>query len=167
MAAAFRSERGTLAERMVAALAAGEHSSRGPRRGGGARSAALMVVTTLPSNTPMEGRLLDLRVEESASPLKDLRKLLKIQQAYRRAAIGQELLTKGDLDRGVREFYRAISLAPESSELKFWFALGMMRQGETRKAYSLMRSAVGRGQDVKAIMRELASRGIIGKTQGA
>jgi hypothetical protein len=41
----------------------------------------------------------------------------------------------------------------------------MMRQGEARKALSLMRNAVGRGQDVKAIARELASRGII-KSQG-
>jgi uncharacterized Ntn-hydrolase superfamily protein len=167
MAAAFRSERGTLAERMVAALEAGEHASRGARRGGGTRSAALMVVTTLPSIAPWEGRPLDLRVDDSATPLKDLRRLLKIQKAYRHAAIGEELLSKGDLDRGGREFYRAIALAPESSELKLWFALGMMRQGETRKALSLMRSAVGRGQDAKAIVREMASRGIIGKTQGA
>jgi hypothetical protein len=108
----------------------------------------------------LEGRLLDLRVEDSGSPLKDLRKLLKIEKAYGHAAVGEELLSKGDLDRGVREFSRAISLAPESSELRLWFALGMMRQGEARKALSLMRNAVGRGQDVKAIVRELASRGI-------
>jgi len=165
MAAAFRSERGTLAERMVSALEAGDRASKGARRGGGARSAALMVVTTLPSNAPLEGRLLDLRVEDSGSPLKDLRKLIKIEKAYGHAAVGEELLSKGDLDRGVREFSRAISLAPESSELKLWFALGMMRQGEARKALSLMRNAVGRGQDVKAIARELASRGII-KSQG-
>jgi uncharacterized Ntn-hydrolase superfamily protein len=126
-----------------------------------------MVVTTLPSIAPWEGRPLDLRVDDSATPLKDLRRLLKIQKAYRHAAIGEELLSKGDLDRGGREFYKAIALAPESSELKLWFALGMMRQGETRKALSLMRSAVGRGQDAKAIVREMASRGIIGKTQGA
>ena len=55
-----------------------------------------------------------------------------------------------------------MSLAPDSSELKLWFALGMMRQGEAKKGESMLRSAVGRGQDVKAILRELASRGIIG-----
>ena len=152
---------------MVSALEAGQHVSRGARRGGGARSAALMVVTTLPSNAPLEGRLLDLRVEESGTPLKDLRKLLKIEKAYGHAAVGEELLSKGDLDRGGREFYKAISLALESSELKLWFALGMMRQGETRKALSLMRSAVGRGQDAKAIVRELVSRGVVGKTRDA
>jgi uncharacterized Ntn-hydrolase superfamily protein len=161
MAAAFRSERGALAHRMLSALEAGERSSKGKRRGGGPRSVALTVVATLPSNAPWEGRLLDLRVEDSDSPLKELRKLLKIQEAYRHAATGEELLSKGDLVRGEREFRKATSMAPESSELKLWFAFGMMRQGETRKALSLMRSAVGRGQDVKAIKRELAARGIV------
>jgi uncharacterized Ntn-hydrolase superfamily protein len=167
MAVAFRTRKGTLAERMVSALEAGEHATRGTRRGGGPRSAAVTVVSTLQSNAPWEGRVLELRVGDSENPLKELRKLLKIHEAYRHAATGEELLSRGDLERGGREFQKAMSLAPESSELKLWFALGMMRQGETRKALSLMRSAVGRGHDVRAIVRELASRGIIGKAQGA
>jgi len=163
MSAAFRGGKGTLAERLVSALEAGEQASRGARRGGGARSAAVMVVAALPTSTPWEGRLLDLRVEDGDAPLKELRGMLKVQEAYSHAATGEELLAKGDLERGGREFSKAMSLAPESSELKLWFALGMMRQGETKKAVSMMRSAVGRGQDLKAILRELASRGIIAK----
>jgi hypothetical protein len=38
----------------------------------------------------------------------------------------------------------------------------MMWQGDVKKGESMLRSAVGRGQDVKAIVRELAARGIIG-----
>jgi uncharacterized Ntn-hydrolase superfamily protein len=167
MAASFRSGKGTLAERLVSALEAGEQTSRGGRRGGASRSAAVMVVETLPSNTPWEGRVLDLRVENSSSPLKELRKLLKVHQAYERAKSGQELLAKGELERGGKEFSKAISLAPENSELKLWFALGMMRQGETKAAESPMRSALGRGQDLKVILRELASRGVAGNPTAA
>jgi len=162
MAAAFRGGKGALAGRLVSALEAGEHASKGARRGGAARSAAVMVVAALPTNTPWEGRLLDLRVETSGSPLKDLRGMLRVKEAYGHAASGEELLSRGEVERGAREFSRAISLSPESSELKLWFALGMMRQGDIKKAESMMRIAVGRGQDLKAILRELAARGIVG-----
>ena len=164
-AAAFRAARGSLAERLVAGLEGGEEASKRARRGGGEgpRSAGVTVVAALPSNTPWEGRLMDIRVESSGAPMKELRALLKVQEAYAHAASGEELLSRGELLRGRREFSKAISLAPESSELKLWFALGMMRQGgeNGREAQSLMRSALGRGRDLKAVLRQLASRGII------
>jgi uncharacterized Ntn-hydrolase superfamily protein len=165
MGAAFRGSKGAFAERLVSALDAGEQAARGARRGGGARSAALMVVAAIPTNTPWEGKLLDLRVESSDAPLKELKGMLKVQEAYGHAASGEELLAKGDVERGAKEFSNAISLAPESSELKLWFALGMMRQGRVREGESMLRSAVGRGQDAKAILRELASRGIVGSAK--
>jgi uncharacterized Ntn-hydrolase superfamily protein len=160
MAAAFRAARGTLAERMVSALEAGEQASRGARRGV-ARSAAVMVVAALPTNTPWEGKLLDLRVESSDGPLRELRGMLKVQEAYGYAASGEELLSRGDSERGEREFSKAISLAPRNNELKLWFALGMLRQGEFKAGEPALRSAVGRGRDVKALLRELVARGII------
>jgi uncharacterized Ntn-hydrolase superfamily protein len=160
-AAAFRDEKGALAERLVSALEAGEQASRVSRRGGPARSAAVIVVAAMPTNTPWEGRLLDLRVESDDAPLKALWSALKISGAYRRAAVGEEYLSRGEIDRGRKEFSKAAALAPESLELKLWFALGLMRQGETKAAESMLRSAVGRGQDSKAILRELVSRGIV------
>jgi uncharacterized Ntn-hydrolase superfamily protein len=161
MAAAFRGGKGTLAERMVSALEAGDQASKGTRRGSTARSAAVTVVAALPTSTPWEGRLLDLRVESSGAPLRELRGMLRVQEAYGHAASGEELLSRGEVERGGREFSKAISLAPESSELKLWFALGMLRQGEAKGGEPMLRSAVGRRQDVKALLRELAARGII------
>jgi len=160
MGAAFRGAKGQLAARLLLALEAGEHSSRSARRGGRPRSAAIMVVSTLPSNTPWEGTL-DLRVENSDNPLRELKDLVKTHHAYRHAANGQELLSKGDIERGSKEFAKALSLAPEYSELKLWFALGLMARGDLRKAQPMVRGAIGRGHDLKAILRELAARGMI------
>ncbi|HEV2390520.1 MAG TPA: DUF1028 domain-containing protein [Nitrososphaerales archaeon] len=160
MAAAFRGAKGTLAERMVSALEAGEQASKG-RRGGSSRSAAVTVVAALPTNTPWEGRLLDLRVESSDAPVKELKGLLKVEEAYGHAASGEELLSKGDIERGGREFSKAVSLAPRSSEVKLWFALLMLGRGEFKTGEPALRSAVGRGRDVKALLRELAARGIV------
>jgi uncharacterized Ntn-hydrolase superfamily protein len=162
MAAAFRGGKGTLAERMVSALEAGDQASKGARRGGAAKSAAVVVVAALPTNTPWEGRLLDLRAESSDAPLKELRGALRMQEAYGHAANGEDLLSRGEVERGRREFAKAVSLAPESAELRLWFALGMLRLGEAKSGEPLLRNAVGRGQDVKALLRELAARGILG-----
>jgi uncharacterized Ntn-hydrolase superfamily protein len=161
-AAAFRDGKGTLAERMVSALEAGEQASKGAKRGGAARSAAVTVVAALPTNTPWEGRLLDLRVESSDEPLRELKGALRTQAAYGHAASGEELLARGETERAGREFSKAISLAPDSTELKLWFALGMLRLGQAKSGERMLRSAVGRGQDVKAILRELAARGLVG-----
>jgi uncharacterized Ntn-hydrolase superfamily protein len=162
VAAAFRGGKGSLAERMVSALEAGEHALKGARRGGVAGSAAVMVVAALPTNTPWEGRLLDLRAESSEAPLKELRGALRTQKAYGHAAGGEELLSRGEVERGRSEFVKAVSLAPESAELRLWFAIGMLRLGEAKGAERMLRSAVGRGEDVKALLRELAARGIVG-----
>jgi uncharacterized Ntn-hydrolase superfamily protein len=159
--AAYRSARGTLAERMVSALEAGEQASKGARRGGPARSAAVIVVAALPANAPWEGRLLDLRVESSDSPLRELKAMLKVQEAYGHAASGEELLSRGELQRGGREFSKAISLSPDSAELKLWFALGLLRNGEAKAGGAMLRRAVGRGSDVKELLRELAAGGVI------
>lgn len=160
-AAGFRGAKGRLAERLLAGLAAGERSAGGARRGGTPRSAGVVVVAALPTNAPWEGRLLDLRVESSDAPLRELGGLLRMQEAYAHAASGEEFLSRGDVERGKREFSKALALAPQSSELRLWFALGLMRQGSAREARSVMRGALGRGQDIKAFVRELASRGII------
>lgn len=162
MAAAFRGGKGTLAERMVSALEAGEQATKGARRGGAPRSAAVMVVAAIPTNTPWEGRLLDLRVESSDAPLKELKGLLRTQEAYGYAASGEELLSRGEVSKGGKEFLKAISLAPESTEVKLWFAIGMLRLGQAKSGERLLRNAIGRGQDAKAILQELAARGIVG-----
>ena len=150
MAVAFRNGKGALAERLLLALEAGEHASKGPRRGGAPRSAAVMVVAAVSTGTPWEGRFMDLRVEDSGAPLRELRGMLKVSDAYRRAAMGSELLAKGEVERGGREFSKAMALAPESKELRLWFALQMMKHAaarggaEAKTAESMLGRAVGR-----------------------
>jgi uncharacterized Ntn-hydrolase superfamily protein len=171
MAVAFRKGKGELAERLLLALEAGEHASKGSHRGGAPRSAAIIIVSAVSTGTPWEGRLMDLRVENSGAPLRELRSMLKVSDAYRHATIGSELLAKGELERGGREFSKAMALAPESQEIRLWLGLQMMKHAagggggggaEAKTAESVLRRAVGRrGQDQRAIIRELVARGIV------
>src|SRR5918993_3614224 len=73
MAQAFENTRGDLAERMLAALDAAQAVGGDIR---GQQSAALVVVTGKPTGQAWKDRTFDLRVDDSADPLKELRRLV-------------------------------------------------------------------------------------------
>ena len=79
MARAFEAARGDLAERMLAALEAAEAEGGDIR---GRQSAALVVVKAASTGRPWADRLFDLRVEDHAEPLRELRRLVGLQRAY-------------------------------------------------------------------------------------
>ena len=70
MSRAFEAAKGDLAERMMAALDAAQEVGGDIR---GKQSAALIVVTGKPTGKPWADRVFDLRVDDSADPLKELR----------------------------------------------------------------------------------------------
>jgi uncharacterized Ntn-hydrolase superfamily protein len=77
MAERFEAERGSLARRLLAALEAGQEAGGDWR---GQQAAGLLVV-------PAEGqpwdRVSDLRVDDHPEPLRELRRLLEFEEAYR------------------------------------------------------------------------------------
>ena len=79
MAKAFRARRGELAERMVAALEAAQ-AAGGDKRG--QQSAALIVVRPSARHPEYAHRYVDLRVEDHATPIAELRRLWQIHQGF-------------------------------------------------------------------------------------
>jgi len=80
MAAAYELATGTLARRLLAALEAAEAEGgdfRGPQ------SAAMLVVQAEPTGFTWKGRISDLRVEDHADPIGELRRLLEMEEDYR------------------------------------------------------------------------------------
>ena len=75
MATAFESTKGTLAERMLAALDAGQ-AAGGDKRG--MQSAALLVVHEGWGYAGQNDRYIDLRVDDHSTPIKELRRLLEV-----------------------------------------------------------------------------------------
>src|SRR3979411_648096 len=78
MAEAFTSTDAPLAERMMAALEAAEAEGGDIR---GQESAALLVVSGIGTGRPWDDRTIDLRVEDAAEPLPELRRLLRVKPA--------------------------------------------------------------------------------------
>lgn len=83
MAHAFESTSGRLAERMVAALAAGQ-AAGGDRRG--QQAAAALVVRTAGGYLGRTDRTVDLRVDDHPQPITELQRLLALQHLYSQSA---------------------------------------------------------------------------------
>jgi uncharacterized Ntn-hydrolase superfamily protein len=103
MAAALTAPRGALADRLVAALAAGQAAGGDLR---GRQSAALLVVAGTPPTDEDDGVRADLRVDDSGDPVAQLSMLRNLQRAY----------DEGDYEtlavfapEGARELYAAMA----------------------------------------------------------
>jgi len=135
MAKAFESTKGPLADRMLAALAAAEKEGGDIR---GRQSAAIVVAPA--AGEPWRLRV-DLRVEDHADPVAELRRLLQLQRAYALAGEADELMGEGRYDEAAPLYLRAAELAPESDELLFWAGLGIAQNGDLDAGVDAVRRA--------------------------
>jgi uncharacterized Ntn-hydrolase superfamily protein len=137
MAGAYREHAGELAERLLAALDAAEAAGGDVR---GRQSAALLVVPA--SGEPWRTRL-DIRVEDHADPLAELRRLLGLARAYELAGQADERAAEGAHGDATRLYLAAAELAPEADELTFWAGLGVAAE-DLDAGLQLVRRAAAR-----------------------
>jgi uncharacterized Ntn-hydrolase superfamily protein len=133
MADAFEAASGDLAERMLAALEAGEAAGGDAR---GRQSAAILIVKAESTGRPWVGadRIFDLRVDDNPEPLHELRRLVRLQRAYNYANRGDELMATNRVDDALLQYVRAAEIAPEISELPFWQAVTLASVGREAEA---------------------------------
>jgi uncharacterized Ntn-hydrolase superfamily protein len=94
MAESFERTAGALPERLVAAVAAGQAQGGDSR---GQQSAALYVVKDRGSYGGYLDRYIDLRVDDHATPIDELRKLLELHRLYFGATDAARLVPAGDV----------------------------------------------------------------------
>lgn len=119
MAAAFEAADGELAERLLAAVEAAEGEGGDIR---GRQSAAMLVV---PAAGEAWETTVDLRVDDHAQPIDELKRLMGLDRAYALAVAADELVGAGDFAGAVPLYERASALAPDSDELVFWAGIGL------------------------------------------
>ncbi len=150
MSEAFAAAPGDLAGRLMAALDAAEAEGGDVR---GRQSAALLVV-------PREGERwqarIDMRVEDHADPLVELRRLLGLQRAYELAGEADELMGEGRADEAAGRYVRASELAPESDELLFWAGLARAQNGDVAGGADAVRRAAGINPGWRTLLERLS-----------
>lgn len=136
MARAFENTRGDLADRMLAALDAAQAAGGDIR---GRQSAALVVVTGKPTGQAWKDRTFDLRVDDSPEPLKELRRLVRLQRAYNHMNAGDLAVEKKDNEGALREYSAAERLVPDNAEMIYWHAVALVNMGRVDESLPLFR----------------------------
>ncbi len=131
MAQAFKTTKGTLAERLLAALDAAQAEGGDIR---GKQAAALIVVKAKSTGNIWEDTVVNLRIDDNDNPIKELHRLLNIQTAYEFMNQGDLAVEKGDFKLAKENYMKAQELNPENIEMKFWYAVTLTNNGDFKTA---------------------------------
>ena len=138
MSAAFEASKGDLAERMLATLEAAQTAGGDIR---GRQSAAMLIVKGKATSKPWEDTVLDLRIEDHAEPIKEMRRLVILWRAYEHMNAGDLAVEKNDIDDAVGHYGAAETLVPGMDEFIFWHATTLAQLGRVDDALPLFRKA--------------------------
>jgi uncharacterized Ntn-hydrolase superfamily protein len=158
MATAFEASRGDLAERMLAALDAGQ-SAGGDIRG--RQSAAMLIVAGTPSGKPWSDRLFDLRVDDHPEPIAELRRLVSLQRAYNHMNAGDLAMERKDPDAALREYAAAQALVPTNPEMAFWHAVALVNLNHLDESLPLFRKVFALDRNWLALTPRLVTSGLL------
>lgn len=158
MAEAYKNSTGPLAERMLAALEAAENAGGDIR---GRQSAALLVVRGKSTGNTWEDRLVDLRVDDSAEPLAELRRLLKVHRAYEYMNNGDLAVEKNDMKKAMLEYSTAMEMFPENLEMKYWTAVSLANNGKLEEALPMFKEIFSKDTNWKVLTLRLIPNGLL------
>ena len=119
MAATFESTSGELAERLLAALEAGQRAGGDSR---GVQSAALLVVRAGAGYGGFNDRYIDIRTDDSRNPIRELRRLLNKVMAFNAILKAETFRDKKDYEPMIEQARHAVALDPATGYN--WYQLG-------------------------------------------
>jgi uncharacterized Ntn-hydrolase superfamily protein len=158
MAEAFESATGDLADRMMAALNAAQEAGGDIR---GRQSAAILVVSGVPTGRSWEDTLIDLRVEDHEEPLKELARLLNINRGYAKMNDGDLAVEHGDLVKAEEAYGAAQKILGDNLEASYWYAIALCNAGEIDRAVEVFHHVFARGMNWHELTPRLIQGGYL------
>ena len=153
MAAAFTNNTGKpLAERLLLSLEAGQEAGGDIR---GQQSAAIIIVPAKTAGKPWDERTVDLRVDDSKEPIKEIRRLYKVQVAYDHMNKGDLAVEKNDMVTAMNEYNAAMKMFPANLEMQYWTAVTLANNKEMVKAIPIFRKVFAADKNWKELTRRL------------
>jgi uncharacterized Ntn-hydrolase superfamily protein len=146
MEMAFLETEGTLAERMFAALLAGDEKGGDSR---GKQSAAILIVKEDAGYGGYTDLAIDIRVDDHKEPFKELGRLLKIAQMNYAWNEGWTLFTQKKYQPALSPMERAVRYAPDNPELLYDLAVIQLAVGETNKSLVTLKKALALNPKLK------------------
>jgi uncharacterized Ntn-hydrolase superfamily protein len=144
MADAYEHGAGTMAERLMAALDAGQSKGGDVR---GMQSAGILVVRPIPpgSDSTVE-RIVDIRVDDAANPFVELRRLLNIAMGVpaKLTEHAAQLARAGQFSEAIAEQKRALAITPNQEQMHYALAQRYAQAGSPAEAIAALAEAVTR-----------------------
>lgn len=158
MAKGFREAQGDLADRMLAALEAAQKAGGDIR---GMQSAAIIVVKGTSSGQPWKDKIFDLRVEDNPKPIEELKRLVRLQRAYRLEDAGDDATAKGQTEEAMKAYVQAAALAPDVDELIFWQAVSLFNVGKETEALALFKKVFAKDHNWAVLVPRLVAPSLL------
>lgn len=159
MAAAFEGSEGKpLAERVLLALEAAQQAGGDIR---GKQSAALLLVSGTPARNAWSDPALDLRVEDHATPIAELRRLYQVSQAYSYMNAGDRALEENDMDAALEAYGTAAKLYPDNPEVRYWAAITLANTGHMDEALNMLKVIFKEDDNWRELTRRLKPLGLL------
>ena len=139
MEKAFLETRGTLADRMYAALSAGDAEGGDAR---GRQSAALIVVREKGGYGGYDDRAIDIRVDDHPDPFKELGRLLNYAQMNASWNQAWTLFTEKKPQAALPHMERTAKIAPDNAEVIYDLAVIRLAAGDKEGARKALEKAI-------------------------
>jgi uncharacterized Ntn-hydrolase superfamily protein len=106
-------------------------------------------------------KTVDLRVDDSPQPLKELRRLYSVQTAYQHMNNGDLAVEKNDMKLAMNEYNAAMKLFPANLEMQYWTAITLANNKQVSKALPMLKSIFSKDRNWKELTRRLPPVGLL------
>ena len=147
-----------LAERIIKVFEAAE-SVGGDIRG--KQSAALIVVGSKKTDDIWKDKKIDLRVDDSENPVKEIKRLLKVHRAYEHMNNGDLAIEENNMEAALKEYSKAQNLFPENVEMSFWKAVTMINNNKIEDAKLILKKVFQKNNNWRTLIFRLVDSELI------
>ena len=158
MAKAFEGRKGSLPDRLLGALVAAQEAGGDIR---GRQSAALLVVKGKSTGKPWSDRVVELRVEDHETPLKELKRLITIHRAYQHMNAGDTAIENAEMKEALKQYATAQTLVPDNLEIVYWNAVTLATNKHVKEAVPLFKKVFAKDKNWIELTRRLSKPGIM------
>ncbi len=147
-----------LAERMIEVMKKAQAAGGDIR---GKQSAVLIIFRPQKTDAPWDDKVIDLRVDDHAEPIKDLERLLKVHRAYEHMNAGDLYVEKNDMANAMKEYNDAMKMFPGNLEMKYWTAITLANNKQLQKALPILKDVYTKDPNWRELTRRLPKAGLL------
>jgi tetratricopeptide (TPR) repeat protein len=100
-------------------------------------------------------------VDDSAEPLKELRRLVTLQRAYNHMNAGDKAVELHDNAGALREYGAAEQLVPDSAEMIYWHAVALANMGRVNESLPLFKKVFAMDRNWLDLTPRLPKAGLL------